>query len=159
MSRIGSKKVGKRNTHTHSVNVYLTFLPLIGEMVHASLQLRALHCLLQRSGKSDRQCEELGEFIEKTKELDKELRDTVKKMKIEDRRGDKKEEKKAGKKKAKEGEVGGGGVEMSDKMAEVVHRAKGANKVLFLSGERKKEMVEKRKGDELLNKEYYSYVF
>ncbi len=124
--------------------------------MHASLQLRALHCLLQRSGKSDRQCEELGEFIEKTKDLDRELREIVRKLNTEEK---KREKEKAGKKEKEKKKEKAREVEMSDTMAEVVHRAKGANKVLFLSGERKKEMCEKRKGDELLNKEYYSYVF
>ena len=129
----------------------------LGEIVHASLQLRALHSLLQRSGKTDRQCEELGEFIEKTKDLDRELRDTVKKIKIKEKSDETKKEKSSKKEKEKGKEEKE--MEMSDSMAEAVHRAKAANKALYLSGERKKEMCVKRRGDEALNKEYYSYVF
>jgi hypothetical protein len=117
-----------------------------GDIAYASMQLRALYAMMQRSEKNNCQCEELSEFVEKTKELEREMRNYVEMNKLV-----------AGKNaKDKEGKLA---VAMSDHMAEAIHRATNANRTSFVSGARKKDICMRRKGDEELNKVYYEFTF
>ena len=105
-----------------------------GDVAYASLQFRALHEMVQRCSKTDCQCEEIGEFVEKTKELDTEMRSFVVTHNLNVKASSSSSKKKGSsssssheKKKGKEKKVG----EMTDQMAETVHKAKAANKALL----------------------------
>ena len=127
-----------------------------GDIVGARLRLRAAHELLKRCGMSDTQCEEIAEFVEKTKELDNELKSILLREKARGRLcadGKLKKSNKKGKGKDEAENL------LSDHTVEIMQKAKAANQAQYLSGERKKDMCLKRKGDKELNSQYYAYKF
>jgi hypothetical protein len=117
-----------------------------GDIAYASMQLRALYAMMQRCEKNDCQCEEMSEFVEKTKELDRAIRNCVFTNKLVVGKSVKKDDEEMS-------------IVMSDEMAAAVHQAANANHPLFLSGNRKKNLCLRRKGDEELNKAYYAFTF
>eukprot|EP00211_Chloroparvula_japonica_P004689 CAMPEP_0119128714 /NCGR_PEP_ID=MMETSP1310-20130426/6756_1 /TAXON_ID=464262 /ORGANISM="Genus nov. species nov., Strain RCC2339" /LENGTH=613 /DNA_ID=CAMNT_0007119079 /DNA_START=17 /DNA_END=1855 /DNA_ORIENTATION=+ len=124
-----------------------------GDHIGARLHLRSTHLLMERCGQSDPQCEEISEFVERTKELDRELRSVMREL---HRRGITSTAaapatKKSKSSKSKKGKASSGDapvIELSDKAVEAMQRAKGANQATYLSGERKKDLCLRRKGDE-----------
>jgi len=120
-----------------------------GDSAEAYLQFRALYLLFQQKAVSDQQCEEMAAFIDSTMELDSVLQQLspdwekyVKSKGKESKKGKEEKEK-----------------EMNDIQVEVITHSQNVNHENFFSGERKRTILNKRKGDKELDKAYYEYKF
>ena len=101
-----------------------------GKIHDARLYLQVVSCLMEQAARTDRQCEERGNFLHLSQHLDEHL-----------------------------WQSGGKEGRLSDAALKAVFQAKKANLALLLSGEAKRDVVARRKADESVFQQYYSYRF
>lgn len=101
-----------------------------GQIHEARLYLQVVSCLMEQAARSDRQCEERGNYLHLSQQLDEHL-----------------------------WQSGGKEGRLSDAALKAVFQAKKANLALLLSGEAKRDVVARRKADESVFQQYYSYRF